>query len=130
MKISKWFLALFALYAEFALGCPIYPLELLNRALAKGPLMVPTTAGRNQFAGRTALASGTASVTVSTAIVNSDSLIFHAFQVTSTSVASGGVSVALVVNSIVSGISFAFATQDGIGRTPGGTIMWEIRRTG
>lgn len=125
MKLINWFLS----YVEDVLGCRIYPLELLNRALAKGPLMVPTTAGTNQFAGRTALASGTASVTISTAIVNSDSLIFATFAVSSTSVGSGGVPVALVVNSIVSGVSFAFANQDGVGRAPGGTILWEIRRT-
>lgn len=129
MKIFKWFLALFALYAEVTLGCQIYPLELLRRASLRGPLSVLTTAGANQFAGRTALASGTASVTVSTAIVNSDSLIFSTFAVSSTSVASGGVPVSIVVNSIVSGVSFAFANQDGIGRAPGGTILWEIRRT-
>ena len=125
MKIKQWL----SQYTERVLGCRVNPIELLRRALFTGPGSVLSAAGANQFAGRTALASGTASATISTTIVNSDSIILHAFQVTSTSAASGSAAVDLCVNSIVSGVSFAFANQDGQGRAPGGTIMWEIRRT-
>ena len=127
MKIKQWLSGLVE-YAEKVLACQVTPIELLRRALFTGPGMVRTTAGPNQFAGLTALASGTATATVSTTVVNSDSIILHAFQANSTSVASGAAGVDLCVNSIVSGVSFAFANQDGIGRAPGGTIMWEIRR--
>ncbi len=124
MKIKLWLLA----YVETLLGCRINPLELLRRPFFHGPASVRTTAGPQQFAGRTALASGTASVTVSTAVVNSDSIIFHSFQANTTT-AGSGTQFSTVVSSIVSGISFALGTADGQGRQPGGTFMWEIRRT-
>lgn len=108
-------------------GCPITPIELFQRALKVGPDMLRTLAGPGQFAGRTALASGTAFATVSTAVVNSDSIIHHGFNVTTTS--TSGTNFALGVSSIVSGVSFAIGYVDGQGRGPGGTLMWEIRRT-
>ena len=127
MKIKWWFAAL-AFYTELVLACPIFPLELLRRPFLKGPMALETTAGENQFAGRTSLASGTAFATISTAIVNSDSLIQATFQVNTTT-ASGVAFAAMGVNSIVSGVSFTFGSVDGVGRAPGGVIMWEIRRT-
>ena len=123
--------ALISCYAREALACHIKtPIEALFRPFFRGPatLTMAGSASAKQFAGRTALASGTASKTVSTAVVNSDSIITLALEVSSTSVASGGVPTYLVVNSIVSSVSFAITTQDGIGRS-GGTIMWELRRT-
>lgn len=124
---SKWF-SLLAFYAEWILGCLVIPIEVLHRPFQRGPMGLPTAAGANQFAGRTALASGTAFVTISTAMVNSDSLIQATFQVNTTT-ASGVAFAAYGVNSIVSGVSFTFGSVDGIGRAPGGTIMWEIRST-
>lgn len=82
MKISKWFLALFSLYAEFALGCPIYPLEILSRALMRGPLMTNITSSPNMWSGRTTINSGSATSTVSTFQVNSDSILNLAIQAT------------------------------------------------
>lgn len=117
-------------YAEHVLGCPMKILEALFAPFFKGPATVTVagSASPKQFAGRTAIASGTASVVVSTAVVNSDSIINLSFQVASTSTASGTPFTYLVVNSIVSGTSFAITTQDGVGRH-GGTVMWEVRRT-
>ena len=80
MKISKWFISLFALYTEVVLGCRIYPLEILHRALMRGPLMTNINSSPNQWSGRTTLASGSATVTVSTQTVNSDSLLFTALE--------------------------------------------------
>ena len=115
-------------YAELALGCRIYPLEALFRGTIRGPLSLLTGAGPKQFAGLTALASGTASVTVSTTLVHSGMLINLSFAV-QTTVASGVAGPSTVVASIVDGVSFALGYADGIGRGPGGTFMWELRRT-
>ena len=80
MKITKWLLSLFTLYSELTLGCQIYPLELVQRALLRGPMVTKITSGPSQWAGRTTLASGSATVTVSTRTVNSDSLLFTALE--------------------------------------------------
>lgn len=120
-------LALIA-YAHAALasfvGRP--PLEVLAGPLFKGQSMIRTT-GSAPFAGRTALASGTAFVTISTQAVNSDSIIYGTLQVATQ--ASSGTLGTYAVSSIVAGVSFAYGALDGQGRAPGGTVMWEIRRT-
>lgn len=72
------FAAAFALWAEAALGCqvgPMKPLELLFAPFFKGPSFIRTNSHGAQFAGRTTLASGSASQVVSTSNVASDSLI-------------------------------------------------------
>ena len=114
-------------YLRRVLACCITPIQLQQRELLKSPAMLPTATGPQQFAGLTALASGTAFATISTAVVNSDSLILATFQVNTTTVS--GFAFATGVSSIVTGVSFAFGFLDGIGRAPGGTIMWELRRT-
>ncbi len=80
MKMIKWFLSLLAVYSEVALGCPIYPLEILNRALLRGPLLTNITSSPNQWAGRTTIASGSVTQVVSTFSINSDSMINLAVQ--------------------------------------------------
>ncbi len=80
MKIAKWFLSCFALYTEVALGCQIYPLEVLHRALMRGPLMTNITSSPNQWSGRTTIDSGSTTKTVSTFSVNSDSILNLAVQ--------------------------------------------------
>jgi len=51
------------------------PRELLRGALLRGPNLIETQSGPQQFAGRTTLNSGSATITVSTFAVQSDSLI-------------------------------------------------------
>ena len=123
VNIMRWL----AFYAQAALACGVNPIEAYRRPLYRGPASLVTAAGPQQFAGRTALASGTAFVTISTAVVNSDSIINATFQVSTT--AGSGTNFATGVSSIVSGVSFAYGNLDGQGRAPGGTVMWEIRRT-
>lgn len=118
-----------SLYAAVAQACWAQPpLNLLWGGLLKAPQRVPVTTGAKQFAGLTALGSGTAYVTMSTAMVTSGSLI-NATLMVNTTVASGSGGSATAVSSIVDGVSFAFGYTDGVGRGPGGTVMWEIRRT-
>ena len=104
------------------------PLENLFGGLLRAPLKLITTAGAKQFAGFSALNSGTAYVTISTAMVTSGNLINATLSV-NTTVASGSGGCATAVSSIVDGVSFAYGYTDGTGRGPGGTVMWEIRRT-
>lgn len=87
----------------------------------------PTAPHRGAYAGRTALASGSSSVTVSTAVVNSDSIILMGTQVGSAAAAHNSGS-NIVVNSIVSGASFAFARATGTAVPWDETVMWEICR--
>jgi hypothetical protein len=77
---DSWVLSLLAVYSELVLGCQIYPLEILNRALQRGPLMTNINSGPNQWSGRTTLASGSATQVVSTFSINSDSLLNLAIQ--------------------------------------------------
>ena len=124
----KYLLKLIALFSERFLAAPITPIEYLSRAFLRAPLGVRATSGMaGQFAGRTTLLSGTAYATVSTTNIKSDSLVFMSFQVSTTAVDS--IAPLLAVSSLRHGISFALGYVDGTGRGPGGTIMWEIRRT-
>lgn len=77
-------------------------------------------------AGLTVLNSGAASVTVSTAIVASGNLIMYGTNPSSIGPNSGG---GIAVNSIVDGVSFAFARPTGNAVAWDETIMWEIVRT-
>lgn len=79
-KFGKLILSLLALYSELSLGCQIYPLEILNRAMQRGPLLTNITSSPNMWSGRTTIASGSATQTVSTRAVNSDSLLNLALQ--------------------------------------------------
>jgi hypothetical protein len=121
-------LKLFSLFAEHLLAAAIIPIERLSRGFLFAPMAVRATSGMTgQFAGRTTLNSGTATATVSTTNIKSDSLVFHGFQIATT--ASSGTGWGIGVSSVVHGVSFAVGYTDGQGRAPGGTIMWEIKRT-
>lgn len=156
---------LLALYASAFLACHAgpTPIEVFERPLIKSAPILRTNSHASQYAGRTVLGSGQASVTVSTRAVNSDSLIFpavHAALVAAyqtmgrTSIASGlstatvstpavysgdiiGLGyeslnaitsgMALRVNSIVDGVSFAIATANSLGTVASGAnVMWRI----
>ena len=104
------------------------PLEVARRPFQTGPSFLKQQVGtRRQFAGRTTLNSGSASVTVSTAVVNSDSIIMYGIQASSVGAQNSAFNI--VVNSIVSGVSFAFARILGAGGPDNSTIMWEIKKT-
>jgi hypothetical protein len=96
-----------------------------------GPMYMPLSGGPNsslEAVGRTAVASGTATVTVSNALVNSDSII-HLTVEASTRQSSGAAS-NFEVSSIISGVSFVIATADGVNhRAAASTVMWQLIRT-
>jgi len=103
------------------------PNEKLNKAFFAGGPFAKIGQTTN-WAGRTTLSSGSSSVTVSTALVNSDSLILKCSEVASVGVGanSGG---AILVNSIVSATSFAFARATGTAAPWDETVMWMLIRT-
>lgn len=67
---------LLASWAEVVLGARITPLEQIWRGLLRSPLNIDITSRSTQFAGRTTLNSGSATVTISTSNVKSNSLIY------------------------------------------------------
>lgn len=85
------------------------------------------SSGVGRYQGFTTLASGSSSVTVSTAVVRSADFIRYGTRVSSVGVAttSGG-GVVVNANSIVGGVSFAFARATGTAVGWDETIMWEI----
>ena len=56
------------------------PNEELFHPLLKGPMMTSVESGPRQFAGRTTLNSGSATITVSTQAIQSDSLVHLGFE--------------------------------------------------
>lgn len=139
------------------------PAELIRRGLLRGPLITMASSSPNQWAGRTTLSSGSATVTVSTFQVNSDSLITLGVEAAlpaayttlgRTAIASGTISgtasttaiysgdvvqltwespnaltsgMALRVDSIVGGVSFAItAASSSAPVASGAVVMWRI----
>lgn len=99
------------------------PIEQLSGAHFLYPPLTDTRSVGDAHAGRTTLSSGSASVTVSTNRVGSDSVILKTAEVASVGVGanSGG---GIVVNSIVDGVSFAFAQATGVAVPWDTTVMW------
>ena len=78
------------------------------------------------FAGRTTLNSGSTSVVVSTSLVQSNSVLLMGVQTGSMGTQSAG---AITVNSIVDGVSFAFARNNNVAAQWNDVVMWQLWRT-
>ena len=102
--------------------------ELLFKPTLRGPLRTRTSGEANPWAGRTTLNSGSAAVTVATALVQSDSIIRYGTLPSSLGVAanSGG---GIVVSSVVDSVSFDFARATGVAVPWDEQVMWEIVKT-
>ena|SRR5581483_4838885 len=98
--------------------CLRNPLTLLTNSLANYP----------QFAGRTLLASGSATVEIVTSCVRSDSMILFGSQAP-TNTASGKAGF-IEVKSINPGAAFSFGIADGNTMARDTTIMWLIFQKG
>lgn len=95
----------------------------------RGPDRVDLAPTRTDpYAGRTVLSSGSTTVTVSTALVNSDSIISYGTHIdaSAVSVASGGF---VAVSSIVSGVSFDLIWARGGAVAKDVTVMWRLTHT-
>lgn len=82
----------------------------------------------SQWAGRTTLNSGSATVTVSTDAVNSDSLILLGPEAPGTNVASGFAK-PIEVKSKNPGAAFVLGTTDGVAMARDTTVAWLVYRT-
>ncbi len=102
-------------------------IELMRRVGLLGASTVRAQSAANQFAGITTLANATATITVSTTTVKSDSIIRYGVRAAvGASGAAGGV---VHVSTISPGNFFTLAVQDGQNASRDLNIMWEIVRT-
>jgi hypothetical protein len=101
--------------------------DLLYRQLLRSPLYLPIQSATNQFAGRTVLGSGQATVTVSTTVVDSDSLILLSAEAATNQ--ASGFARAVEVKSISPGNFFAVGWADGVAAARNTTIAWVVFKT-
>ena len=98
--------------------------SIFRNALARTPLSIRANSAVNQFAGSTTLGSGSATVTVSTTSIRSNSLIFLGAH--SLTDQSSGVAAAIEVRTIVDKSHFILGNSDGIADARETTIFWMI----
>lgn len=99
--------------------------EQLFAPILRGVLTTEATSKVNQWAGRTVLASGDATVTVSTQAVAADSIIRYGVQA-HVDQASGSITRGIEVKTISPGNFFTLGTADGIAEIRNVTVMWEL----
>jgi len=101
--------------------------EQLFRAVFRGPTaqQVDQTDG---WAGRSTVDSGSASIVISTTVVQSDSFFRLAFSVGSAGAVASRQG-PYVINSVVDGTSFAITTITGVAYAWDNVVMWEIVKT-
>ena len=100
------------------------PKEILSGALLQGPLRSKTTAGAQQFAGKATISSGSATVTVSTAVVKSDSLIMNGVRALTDQASGSGCGVE--VRTVIDSTSFVLANSDSSVRAFDVSVDWMI----
>ena len=102
--------------------------ELLFKPTLRGPMRTRTAPTEpNAWAGRTTLNSGSATSTVSTTLIQSDSIIQYGIEANTRQ--DSGVGAAIEVMSIIDGSGFAFGTSGGETLARDTTIMWSLMRT-
>ena len=102
--------------------------ELLFKPTLRGPVRTRTAPTEpNPWAGRTTLNSGSATSTVSTTLVQSDSIIQYGIEANTRQ--DSGVASPIEVMSIQDGVSFAFGTAGGETLARDSTIMWSLMKT-
>lgn len=99
--------------------------EQLYRGLLRGPLRTQAGSKSNQWAGRTTLNSGSATVTVSTTAVDSNSIVLG-FTEGAANLASGTAIRGIEVKSLSPGNFVTFGTADGQAIARATAIMWLI----
>jgi hypothetical protein len=97
--------------------------EQLFRPGLRGPLSTRAVSANNQWAGTHTLASGAATVTVSTTVVDSDSIIRYGVRAVT---AAGSAGLVVCVSTISPGNFFTFATIDAVVAPRDLNIMWEV----
>ncbi len=103
------------------------PIELLFGPQLKGPLMTEASSSNDQWAGQTAINTAAATATMSTTIVNSDSVILFNIQLATAQ--ASGTRIGMRIKTISSGNYFQVETDDGIKLVTNGVIHWFIMPT-
>lgn len=117
-----------AIALSLGLACYVAPpIEQLFGPQFRAAPFINVASDANQFAGITTLASGSATVVISTAMVNSDSLILQS-QLGNANVSSGQTGVT-EVKTISSGGYFTIGQQDGQALARDTLIHWMVLRT-
>ena len=102
--------------------------ELLFKPTLRGPMRTRTNSQEASFwAGRTTLNSGSATVTVSTTTIKSDSIIQYGVEANTRQ--DSGVGAPIEVMSIEEAVSFAFGFAGGETVARDTTIMWWLMNT-
>ena len=101
--------------------------ELIFKGTLRGPLRTRASSASNQWAGRTTLNSGDATVAVSCSVVQSDSLIMYGVEANIRQ--DSGVAAHIEVMSIIDGSGFAFGFAGGETVARDTTIMWWLMNT-
>ena len=101
--------------------------ELIFKGTLRGPLRTRASSASNQWAGRTTLNSGSATVTVSTTTIKSDSIIKYGVEANTRQ--ESGVGAPIEVMSIQEAVSFAFGFAGGETVARDTTIMWWLMNT-
>lgn len=101
---------------------------ILDGAILRGPLFARVNSNAGQYAGITTLASGSATVVVSTTQANSDTL-FLLGQVGNANVASGAVKGPIEVKTISPGAWFTLGTIDGVAVARDTLVHWMALQT-
>ena len=101
--------------------------EQIFAGMLRGPLVTKAVSATNQWAGLTTLSSGSATVTVSTTSVASDSII--QFSARAAANQSSGTYRPIEVKSINPGVAFSFGVSDGVAIPRDTTLMWQIIKT-
>jgi len=101
--------------------------EQLFRPNQRGPRSTLVDA-TNPWIGQTSVLSGTATATVSTTQVQSNSIILMSTNPASIGIDIGSGQPGIVVQSIVDGVSFALSRSDGSISKFANTVSWEIIR--
>lgn len=100
--------------------------EEIRDGLRSGPYFTDARSRASQWAGRATISSGQETVTVSTFLVNSDSIIRYGVQMVDVV---GSLANAFCVRSISPGNFFTFGTADSQPTTRDAVLMWEIVHT-
>lgn len=103
------------------------PKEMLAGPRLGGPLMANPASNSGAFIGNTLVPSGSATVTVSTTEVNSDTMFFIG-GIGVGNVASGAAK-AFEVKSISPGNFFVLGSQDGVAAARDTTLSWMMLKT-
>ena len=98
--------------------------EALFSGTLYGPLTTKLQSASNQWAGFTTLASGSATVTVSTTTIKSDSLVLYGLSALSAQ--NSGFGQTIEITSISHGNSFEFGWSEGYAIDRDTTIHWLI----